>query len=280
MCFVQLYQTEKNKNMKKRLQIVNGVALVSTVIMNYLSNTGLMNNTTIGKISDGLQTLFTPASYAFSIWGVIYLLLLGFGFYQGRSLFVKVRDDDFILRIGYWFVVSCIANSCWIVSWVYGYTGGSCFFIGLLLLSLLKIVWNNRMELWDAPISVVVFLWWPFVIYSGWVTVASIANVSTYLVKIDWDGFGMSPAMWTIIMIVVATMINLVITWKRNMREFALVGAWALIAIGVANQDTEIIVAYASFVAAGVLLLSSVFHAFKNRALHPVNKFIAYRQAK
>lgn len=266
--------------MKNRLQILNGVALVSTIVMNYLSNTGLMNNTTIGEISDGLQTLFTPASYAFSIWGVIYLLLLGFGIYQGRSLFVKVRDDDFVLRIGYWFIVSCIANSCWIVTWVYGYTGVSCFFIALLLCSLLKIVWNNQMELWDAPISVIVFLWWPFVIYSGWVTVASIANVSTYLVKINWDGFGVSPAMWTIIMIVIATGINLVITWKRNMREFALVGAWALIAIGIANQDTEIIVAYTSFVAAGVLLLSSAFHAFKNRALHPVNKFIAYRQVK
>ena len=266
--------------MKTRLQLLNGIAFVATVVMNYLSNTGLMNNTTIGKISDGLQTLFTPASYAFSIWGLIYLLLLGFVIYQGRSLFVKVSDDDFVLRIGYWFVVSCIANSCWIVSWIYGYTGISCLFIVLLLGSLLKIVWNNRMELWDAPISIVVFLWWPFVIYSGWVTVASIANISTYLVKINWGGLGLSPVMWTAIMIIIATGINLVITWKRNMREFALVGAWALIAIGVANKDIEMVVANIAFVAAGVLLLSSAFHAFTNRAVHPVTKFIAYRQTK
>ncbi len=84
------------------------------------------------------------------------------------------------------------------------------------------------MELWDAPISVIAFLWWPFVIYSGWLTVACIANVTLYLTKIGWDGFGISPEIWTIIIISIATVLNLIVTWTRNMREFALVGAWTL----------------------------------------------------
>ena len=260
--------------MKKTLQILNGIAFISTLIMNYLSNTGKMNNTTIGEVSGGLQTLFTPAGYAFSIWGLIYLLLFGFAIYQGRSLFVKVRDDDFVLKIGWWFVLSCIANSLWIVSWIYGYTGVSCFFIFLLLVSLLKIVWNNRMELWDAPISVIAFLWWPFVIYSGWVTVASIANVSTYLVKIEWNGFGLSPVFWTILMISIATLLNLIVTWKRNMREFALVGAWALVAIGIANETSENTLQYVAYSAAAMLIISSSAHAFKNRKTNPFSKLM------
>nr|WP_321231223.1 tryptophan-rich sensory protein [uncultured Psychroserpens sp.] len=266
--------------MKKILQIGNGVALIATIIMNYLSNTGLMNDTTIGEISGGLRTLFTPAAYAFSIWGIIYLMLLSFAIYQGRSLFVKVRDDDFVLRVGWWFMLSCIANSFWVVSWIYGYTGLSCFFIFLLLFSLLKIVWNNRMELWDAPISVIAFLWWPFVIYSGWVTVASIVNVAAYLVKINWDGFGISPVIWTLIMIVIATLINIIITWKRNMREFALVGAWALIAIGVANFSSEILIAYTAFAAAGILIISSGIHSSKNKDTNPFTKFLEFRKGK
>lgn len=264
--------------MKKTLQIGNGVALIATIIMNYLSNTGLMNGTTIGEVSGGFQTLFTPAGYAFSIWGIIYLLLLAFGIYQGRSLFVKVRDDDFVLQIGGWFILSCIANSFWVVSWVYGYTGLSCIIIFIQLFSLLKIVWNNRMELWDAPFSVILFLWWPFVVYSGWVTVASIANVAAYLVKINWDGFGVSAITWTLLMIVVATLINLLVTWTRNMREFALVGAWALIAIGVANQDVENTIAYVAFAAAGVLIISSLLHASKNKDTNPFTKFLEYKR--
>ena len=133
--------------MKKILQISNGFALVSTIIINYLSNTGAINNTTIGEVSGQVNSLFTPAGYAFAIWGFIYLLLLGFIVYQGRSLFVKVRDDAFVLKIGWWFVISCIANSAWVFLWLYGYTGLSCIFIFLVQFSLLKIVLNNAMEL-------------------------------------------------------------------------------------------------------------------------------------
>ncbi|MGB3606360.1 MAG: tryptophan-rich sensory protein [Psychroserpens sp.] len=263
--------------MKKTLQVLNGVAFVATIFMNYLSNTGMMNNTTIGEISKGLNTLFTPASYAFSIWGFIYLLLLGFAIYQGRSLFVKVRDDAFVLKTGWWFIMSCIANSMWVVSWIYEYTGLSCFFIFLLLISLLKIIWNNRMELWDAPITIIAFLWWPFVFYSGWVTVASIANVSAYLVKIGWNGFGLSAETWTLVMILIAMLINLAVTWTRNMREFALVGAWALVAIGNANFSSETLIAYTAFAAAGLLVISSGIHGAKNHETNPFIKFQQYR---
>ena len=260
--------------MKKILQIGNGIAFVSVVFINYLSNTGLLNNTTIGEISKDLNSLFTPAGYAFSIWGLIYLLLLGFAIYQGRSLFVKVRNDDFVLKTGPWFILSCVFNCAWIFSWIYGYTGLSCIFIFLLLFSLLKIVWKNSMELWDAPFSVILFLWWPFVIYSGWVTVASIANVSSYLVKVGWDGFGVSPKIWTLIMILIATAINLIITWKRNMREFGMVGAWALIAIGVANHDNNLMIVYTAFATAAILIINTSAHAFKNRHSNPVKKMM------
>ena len=262
--------------MKKVLQISNGIALVSTIIINYLSNTGAINNTTIGEVSNSMNSLFTPAGYAFAIWGFIYLLLIGFIIYQGRSLFVKVRDDEFVLRIGWWFVISCVANSIWVFLWIYGYTGLSCVFIFLLLFSLLKIVMNNAMELWDAPISVIVFLWWPFVFYSGWVAVASIANVSSYLIKVGWEGFGMSDDAWTIFMIILAMIINLIVTWTRNMREFALVGAWALIAIAYANYDTEITIAYVAGAAALILMVSSFAHGFKNRDTSPMIKWKEY----
>jgi len=262
--------------MKKLLQMGNGLAFVATVIVNYLSNTGLLNDTTIGEVSRDLNTLFTPASYAFSIWGLIYLLLLGFAIYQGRSLFVKVRDDEFVLKTGGWFMVSCIANSAWVMAWLYGYIGLSLVCMFIILASLSRIVMLNRMELWDAPISVIVFIWWPFVIYSGWITVASIANVSAYLTDLSWNGFGFSEVFWTITMILVATLINLVVTWTRNMREFALVGAWALLAIAVANWDTEISVMSAALVAAGVLALSSGIHALKNRATNPAIKCMEY----
>ena len=251
--------------MKKLLQVLNGIAFVSVVFINYLSNTGVMDGKTIGSISDKINSLFTPAGYAFSIWGLIYLFLLGFVIYQGRSLFSKKADDDFVEKIGAWFILSCIANSAWIFSWIYGYTGLSCVFIFLLLFSLLKIVVNNNMQLETVKLSKLLFLVLPFTIYSGWVTVASVANVSSYLVKINWDGFGLPELFWTTIMIVIAVIINSIVLYKRKMYTFALVAVWALVAIGVANKSKENNVDLIAFIGAADLLLSTIVLFLKNR---------------
>ncbi|WP_313112286.1 tryptophan-rich sensory protein [Aequorivita sediminis] len=262
--------------MKKTLQISNIIAFLATVFINYFANTGKMNGTTVGEVSNNINSLLTPAGYAFSIWGVIYLMLLGFVVYQGRSLFAKVRDDQFILDTGWWFVISCIANCLWIVLWIYGFIGYSIIAIFTLLFSILKIVMKNRMELWDAPISVIALVWWPFVFYSGWVTIASVVNVAAYLKTVNWNGWGISEVTWTVVMIVLAGVINLIVTWKRNMREFALVGTWALVAIAVANWDENKIVVYVSLLVGAVLFISSSYHAFKNRETSPINKCKEY----
>ncbi|MFT5231673.1 MAG: tetrahydromethanopterin S-methyltransferase subunit C [Candidatus Azotimanducaceae bacterium] len=77
-------------------------------------------------------------------------------------------------------------------------------------------------------------------------------------------------------MIGVATTVNLMVTWKRNMREFALVGAWALIAIAAANTGSYETIKIVAYVAAGVLILSSTIHAFKNRNTNPAMKCLQY----
>lgn len=266
--------------MKKTLQIANIIGFILVIIVNGLGGAGAINNTSIADVSNANPNLFTPAGYAFSIWGFIYLLLLGFIIYQSRSLFKPVRDDEFILKTGWWFMLSCFANIMWITFWVYGFMEYSILAIFVLLYSLLKIVMNNRMELWDAPISVIAFLWWPFVFYSGWITVASIANVAAYLTSIEWNAWGYSEISWAVTMIIIAGIINLAVTWQRNMREFALVGAWALVAIAVANWEISQTVTNTALAVAVVLFISSSYHSFKNRATSPINKLKEYKAAK
>ena len=133
---------------------------------------------------------------------------------------------------------------------------------------------RNKIALWNAPLSTIAFLWWPFVIYSGWLTVACIANVTIYLTKIGWKGWGISPEAWTFTMIGIATFINLVVTWRRNMPAFALVGAWGLVAIGVANTGNYEAIKQMAYLCAGILLLSSSIHALKNTTTNPLGKLL------
>jgi hypothetical protein len=251
--------------LKKLLQILNILFFTATIYVNYASSVGVFNNSTQAAISGKYQTLFTPASYGFSIWGIIYLLLLGFVIYQSRSLFVTVPDDRFIEKTGGWFILSCIANSLWCYLFVCDHILLSTFVIFFILFCLLQILQRNKIKRNKAPITTIVFLWWPFIIYSGWLTVACIANVTIYLTKIGWDGWGLSPQGWTFILIGIATLLNLIVTWRQNMREFALVGAWGLVAIGVANTESYQAITQMAYVCAGLLIVSCGIHAIKSK---------------
>lgn len=258
--------------MKKTFQISNFIAFIVVIIVNYLSNTGYFNGQTIADVSNQNKTLITPASYTFAIWGIIYLFLLAFVIYQARSLFISNAKDDFVLDVGWWFVLSCAANALWIITWLYGYTLTSIGIMLVLLVSLLQIIIKNRMELYDAPLSTIAFIWWPFVLYSGWITVATIVNISAYLVKIQWDGLGLDPVYWTIIMIIIAGVINILVIVRRNMREFAAVGVWSFIGIAVANWNSNTSIRYTAVTAALVLLVLISIHAYKNYDTNPLNK--------
>ncbi|MEO9003206.1 MAG: hypothetical protein ABI288_00640 [Ginsengibacter sp.] len=260
--------------MKKLLQISNGVAIVSTIIINYLSNTGVFNGKNVSDVSHRYQNYFTPAGYAFSIWGLIYIGLLAFVIYSGRGLFKRVEDDWPVLSIGWWFVISCIANCCWIIAWLYEYTGLSVLIMVIMLISLIKIILNTRMELDDIPLKKIAFVWWPFCFYSGWISVALIADAAAWLTKIQWDGFGISQIAWTIIMIVVAGLLNLLMIWKRNMREFALVGVWALVAIAVANWNGTTSIVYTSIGVAAILFINISIHGYQNRKTNPFKNLV------
>lgn len=253
--------------MKKILQLTNIFALTGTVAINYLSNTGIFNDNTMATVSAKYQNYFTPAGYAFSIWGLIYLGLLGFIIYQGRGLFSKAEDERIVLQIGWWFAISCIANSFWVIAWLYEYTGLSVLIMLLLLFSLLQIIVTLKMERENASMKKMVFVWWPFSIYSGWVSVALITNIAAWLTKIGWDGFGIPEITWTIILICIAGVLNLFITWARNMRLFALVGSWALVAIAIANREITPSVFKAAIVVAAMLIMSCIIHYYKTRKL-------------
>ncbi|WP_316752021.1 hypothetical protein [Pedobacter gandavensis] len=252
--------------MKKILPIANGIALIVTIFVNYLSNSGMLNGNTMKTVSDRYFNYFTPAGYAFSIWGLIYLGLLAFVFYTGRN-FLKKGEDSVVLKIGWWFVLSCAANSLWVVAWLYDYTGLSVLLMAVLLISLGKIIIKTRMELDAHPFKSYLFIYWPFALYSGWISVAFIANISAWLTKIQWSGWGISAVTWTVIMITAAGLVNIVMVRLRNMREYAVVGIWALIAIAVSNgknNGPELIV-YACYIVAVIVFVFITISAMKNR---------------
>lgn len=255
--------------MIKSLALANIFALLLTIIVNYLSNTGAFGGNTMATVSAAFPAYFTPARYAFSIWIFIYLGLIAFVVFQGRALSGNSDAVVLVERIGGWFFLSCIANCSWILAFLYGYTGLSLFIMLVLCLSLAMIIIRTDMELTDPPPSIIFFAWWPFCLYSGWISLAFFANLDFWLVKMQWSGLGIHAAIWAVIMVLIAGALHLFMTWKRNMREFALVGVWGLIAIGIANLHRAWLISVAAFIMAAVLFISSSIHSMRKGASGP-----------
>ncbi len=255
--------------MKKRLAILNLASVVLVIVINYVSQAIRINETTIGEVSNKYFNLFTPASYAFAIWGLIFMALIAYGIYQVRMAFFSDKPSDFIEKTGYWLILTNLLNCVWVFVFAYEYTGLSVLVMLAILFSLLQVIRNTNMDNASVSRSTIVFGWLPIGIYSGWIAVATIANVAAYLSKLNWDGAFFSEQQWTVIMMAIATLVNIFMVWKRNMREFAFVGIWALFAIYVRHTGSIDALANMALTCSAILTIVVIVHAIQNRKTNP-----------
>jgi translocator protein len=225
---------------------LNFLGLLLVVIVNALANTLPLNGQTTGEISNRLNVLFTPAGYVFSIWGLIYLLLF---IWVLRQLPKNRRNLPLYESTSGLFLLTCMLNILWIFLWHYEYF----FYTVLVMIAFLitLIFLYKKVKSFHPPKIDVI----PISIYLGWVSVALIANISYYLVYIQWNGWGISPVVWTIIMLWVAALLAGIFYMKEKDPYYVLVFIWALIGIGVKNQASFPSVSYVSYVLSIALLI-------------------------
>jgi hypothetical protein len=207
----------------------NIVAYILVVVVNSLAgSTTLIGGRNTAEVSNAFPTLVTPAGYTFAIWGIIYLLLGIFVVYQALP---KFRDGKFHSRIGWFFVISCALNIVWIFAWQNEYLGVSVLLMLFLLASLIIIYLRLDIGRSDAGRNEKLAVQLPFSVYLGWISIATIANISAMLVSVNWDGFGISPETWALLIIVVATLLACLMAIMRRDIAYELVIIWAFLGI-------------------------------------------------
>ncbi|HDP73970.1 MAG TPA: tryptophan-rich sensory protein [Candidatus Woesearchaeota archaeon] len=247
-------------------KILVAVAFFAMVLVNTLATTLPINGITLGEVSDSYPNLFAPAGVAFSIWGLIYLLLGIYVLYQ-FGVFEKVKEE-LNKKIGIYFIITSIANILWIFAWHYQAIWLSLLIIIALLYYLIRISQALTEEKLSEKAKWLMKL--PFSVYFGWIIVATIANVTVFLVSIGWTGFFISEQAWTSLVIITGTIIGLAQMLKAKDIAYGLVFVWAYGGIwikhasfdGFANQYlgiiTTILICIALFIAlSGFLLYKS-----------------------
>lgn len=216
-------------------QLITILAIVATIAINGLANALPLNGQMTGEISDRFEVFFVPAGYVFSIWGLIYLGLIAYGVYQALP---SQRENPRLRRIGYLFVWSSVANIAWLFLWHYEFFALT--LAAMIALLLLLIVIYLRLAARRPPLRSaarwVVDL--PFSIYLGWITVATIANATSLLDYLQWDGWGISPVAWTAVMLGAAVVIAFAMSVTQADVAYLLVLVWAFIGIAVKHAAT------------------------------------------
>jgi translocator protein len=210
----------------RTLPLLNLAGFLFMITLNVLANALPLFGRNTGEISAFYPNLFVPAGFTFSIWGIIYLLLLVFTVAQFRR-----QADELVSRLGPWYLLSGLANGLWIVVWHALLPLGS-LAIMLVLLATLIVMYQRLLPFgeWKYVFKL------PISVYLGWISVATIANTTAVLVHYGWQGGGLPESFWTILMIGVAVVAGLFFLWKFADVPYVLVIIWAL--YGILSKTT------------------------------------------
>ena len=247
-------QSTQSLNRNFLRQVLNLTAILAAFGMNVWANVAPINQLTIGEISNTFfrEVLIIPANYAFAIWGLIYLGLITFAIYQ---ILPAGRQNPRLQRIGYLLALACLAQIAWVFLFQYRLFMLSLVAMLLILLPLIGVYQRlgigkirvSKQEKWIVQI--------PVSIYLAWISVATIVNVALTLYNLGWNGWGISPQVWTVIVLMIGGAIAATVSMQRADIAFVLVFLWALVAIGVRQANIAVIAATAGGLAIALSLL-------------------------
>jgi len=247
------------------------------ITVNALANILPINGVNTGEASARYDTLFTPAGYTFGIWGVIYLLLAVYVLFQflPPKQGTAGKANGVANKVGVMFILSSLLNAGWIFAWHYNHITVSLGVMLLLLLSVMRAAWLLREPHGNTREDITLRI--PFGVYFGWITVATIANASVWLVSRHWDGFGLAPEWWTVIILAVGVAIISVTMYRIRCASYGLTGLWAYTGILMRHLTGEYAGLYPQITTAVmyslvILLIATILTAIHMRRLAMANK--------
>jgi hypothetical protein len=253
----------KNKSL---LPILIVIVTLATIAMNSLANILPFNGLDTGQISDRFPVYFVPAGYVFSIWGLIYLALMAYSIYQ---VLPSQWNNTRLRSIAPLYILASVANVSWLLLWHYLQITLSLVAMLIILASLILIYLRLNIGREKAGTAQSLLVNLPFSLYLGWISVATIANVTTVLYNLNWGGWGISPIAWTVIMLIIGGVLAGIVQFTRRDLVYNLVFVWAFIGIAVKHSQTQAVM-LTSAIIAGLILLVAIINFFRVRKPTPI----------
>ena len=246
--------------------IFNWFCFIGVIAVNALANILPINGLNTGQVSGFYPNAFVPAGFTFSIWGIIYLLLLSyniaFTFYTIKQPQNK-KAYSFIALVNGQFLMTCVLNMAWILAWHYLQIELSVLIMLLFLMTLIQLFLKSQRQLNELSRTQMFLLHTPFMVYLGWISVATIANITALLVAYHWNGLAIAPIYWSALMILITVLLAWYMLYQFKTIAYSLVIVWALWGIYKAQGPSAPILANLTVACIGFLISAALFTYFK-----------------
>lgn len=251
-----------DKTLSRIFALVGAALFIGVVVVNTLANALPLFGVNTGQLSDELPNLFVPAGLTFSIWGLIYLLLLGYAIFICLESFSLRDKPRWSWKDGLAFSVNMLANMAWIFAWHSRQVGIALILMLVILITLAYLEesifkWRSSCSIKDGGLQGF-FLSVPIRVYLGWILVATIANVTALLVKVGWNGFGIPPWLWTVAVILAGLALALLYLFRHRAYAVGLVVVWAFAGIVIKRLGIDASSTQPVWIAAGISALAIV----------------------
>lgn len=232
--------------MKNYIKYFNIIAFLVMVFINYI----------IGfRMQPSVSTIFTPAGYVFSIWILIYLLLLLSLINQNLP---SNASNPYIEKIEILFMITSLLNILWLLAW-----NQEKFYISwVIMLMLFIILWIIYAQLdinnFIVSIQDKIFIQIPFSIYFAWITVALFANTFSVL-KYSGILTADNELLFSMIAVIIIVAFTIWLTSKNNDIFYLSVIIWALIGIVVKNFGAQNVLVLVTVVGIIILIIQWLY---------------------
>ena len=215
---------------------------------------GLNGQTTI-DIFNRLPVLIAPANYVYLFWFVIITVTFGYFMSYKENKQHMILQSNMQTAI---FACNAVVYILVIYIWHEGQYMSAVILCGALLILTFSLYITYPLQRNMIKFRI------PIALLFSWQLFLFVLMVNITLIHFEWNGFGLSSSLWTVIFLTIITLVSLHLKYHYEDWISPLVMIWAFIGIAINNGIQSLLVSTASLFLSGVLI-AGLYALKKNR---------------
>ena len=214
----------------------------------------VLTSEAVGRVSAENGTLVVPADYAYSIWGLIFLLCLAYAAYGALP---TTRESLLLRRVGWFSAGAFLLNGLWEILFpARQFLLAQAVIVAIFVCAAVAYLRIARSERGDFSAAKRWLVALPLGLLFGWITAATLVSFATTFVALGLLDGGIGEAILGAALLLTGSLVASAVLLAgeaappQGYLAYAAAVLWALVAVVVNQYDASILTTVAALVAA------------------------------